>query len=79
MEGQKRPQIVVSDPNNAIDTVDGQITVFDPPPNCPARHIDGFGYRFDGVELRQATALTALFDNAATGAFRNFVRPRAHY
>jgi hypothetical protein len=78
MEGQKRPQIVFSDPDNAIHTVYGQMPVFDPSPDCPARNIDCFSHRFDSMELRQTTALTATIDNDAAGAFRNFVRPHAH-
>jgi hypothetical protein len=78
MEGQKRPQIVFSDPDNAVHTVHGQIPVFDPSPDSPARNIECFGDRFDGVELRQTTALSATIDNDAAGAFRNFVRPHAH-
>jgi hypothetical protein len=56
----------------------GQITVFDPSPDCPARNIDCFSHRFDGVELRQTTALTATIGYDAAGAFRSFVRPLAH-
>jgi hypothetical protein len=78
MERQKRPQIVISDPDNATHTVYGQIAVFDPSPDSPARNIECFGDRFDGVELRQATALSATIDNDAAGAFRNFVRPHGH-
>jgi hypothetical protein len=78
MEGQKRPQIVFSDPDNAIHTVHGQIPVIDPSPDSPARNIECFGYRFDGVELRQTPALTATIDNDPAGAFRNFVRPHGH-
>jgi hypothetical protein len=78
MEGQKRPQVVFSDPDNAIHAMYRQIAIFDPSPHSPARNIECFGDRFDGVELRQATALTATIDNDSAGAFRNFVRPHGH-
>jgi hypothetical protein len=83
MEGQKCPQIIFSDADNAIHTVYCQLPVFDPPPDSPARNIDCFSHRFDSVELRQTTALTATTNilarpHEAAGAFRNFVRPHAH-
>jgi hypothetical protein len=58
--GQKRAQIIVSDPNNTADAVRNQIAGLDPPTNRPRRDLDQFGYFADRQKPQFAVGMSTI-------------------
>jgi hypothetical protein len=50
VEGQERPQIVLSDPNNTADSVHDEIGSLDPSAHRPGRDVNTFGHLGDREE-----------------------------
>jgi hypothetical protein len=64
VEGQKRPQIALSDAHDAINPVHNQSAVRNPAPNRARRNVESFGHCFNGEELREiTTAVTTTIGN----------------
>ena len=70
MQGYKRQQIAVSDPDDATEAVRNQIAVRDPSPHRAIRDLESSGNRFDGVVLWEAaSAATATTETSESDCF----------